>query len=445
MKTSTRMIALKVIRRVHEDAAFAHLALDVELKTAKTDIRDNRFITEMVYGTLRTQGTLDWIISQSADRPLEKLDVEVLDLLRLGTYQLFFMGGVADHAAVNETVEATPIKARGFVNAVLRGILRLKETMDWPPAIDDEALRLSLEYYYPQWLAKIWLERFGLAGAMAVMKAQNEPAPLVVRVNSLKTSVDDVIQDWAGKNISTARCRYAPDAIVLKSGVSIMDPVIQEAIIRGIVQPQSEASVVAVSMLSPKEGETIIDACAAPGTKTAHIAAVMRNDGLVIAVDIHRSRAGLIKESCERLGVKIAKIVVGDAGKLENLFNIQVDRILIDAPCSGLGALHKRPDIRWRIKPDMISRLAETQRQLLNSAASVVRPGGILAYSTCTISEPENEDNAERFLAGHPDFSEEKAPEGLSIEEVRSRIGYQFLPSKHGTEGFYIALFRKRA
>lgn len=444
MVASARQIAFQVIRRVSRDRAYSHLALNAELdRHPELSSQDRRFAHELAFGTIRTQGTLDWLISRASGRSLDQIEGDVLYATRLGTYQLWQMSDTPAYAAVDESVKLAPKRARGFVNAVLR---KLAVDMDdiWRSAASlKPAEYLSLKYSYPVWIVEMWTASYGQTETELLLDFGNRKAPQTLRVNSLVSKRDVVIADLQQAGVRVQPCHYSMDGIELSDIAGDESGIVDKMIEAGRLQPQGEASMLASHLLDPQAGETIIDTCAAPGTKAMHMAALMKNTGKIIAVEIHGSRANLIKDSSRRLKVTMVEVRVADATNLKVSEIGPADRIMVDAPCSGLGNLNKRPDARWRKQPADIARLVRLQRQILDSASGIVKPGGFMVYSTCTISEAENQANVRWFLSTHNDFEEVRAPLDLNIESAQADVGYQFLPMRHGTEGFYLAKLRR--
>jgi 16S rRNA (cytosine967-C5)-methyltransferase len=441
--TAPRLIAIRVVERVQRAGAYADLALHHALVQSRMPPADRALATELVYGTLRWRGRLDYLIGKALDRDLSKLEPLVTSALRVGAYQLFFSDRIPANAAVDEAVRCVRAmgieRATGLVNAVLRRLAREGEGYALPSLDEDPLGHLIHACSLPEWLAARWLEQYGAEEAAALARTLNEPAPLTVRVNRTRTSVDAILPTLVERFPDATRCRYASDGIVLgRKGDVGQDP----ALLAGEISVQDEASQLVVELLDPQPGERILDVCAAPGTKTAAIAERLAGEGHVLALDRHARRLRLVGRGIRRLGLGGVATLERDATKsLEDLTERDgpFDRILVDAPCSGLGSLRRNPDARWRLRPEDLPELARVQRALLESAASVLRPGGTLVYSTCTVTPEENEQVIRGFLATRASWRVvpgSEAPETLRPlidEEGQLRL----LPHHHDMDGFF--------
>jgi 16S rRNA (cytosine967-C5)-methyltransferase len=394
-----RRVAHKVLLRVFEEDAYADRAFSSEAKDL--DPRDRAFAQRIAYGAIQMARTLDHAIERLGGRPVEAMDAPVRAGIRLGAYELAFLDGVPARASVNEAVElvkASPARhAAGFTNAVLRRVAEgIRGLVTGLP--ESTAQEAALRHSYPDWVAETWWEEWGAEEALALMRTQNEPPETAVRI------------------VATGEARV----------VDRIDPGELE---RGEVWPQSRGSQLAGTAVDAQPGERVLDLCAAPGGKTTQLA---RLAGEVVAVELHSGRARELAENVRRLGVANVHVVNADARELPTELN-RFDRVLVDAPCSGLGVLAARPDLRWRAKP-----LPELQTELLRVAAERIKPGGVIVYSVCTIARAENEDvvdasglSVERLNAEWPDVAHPRRPEFLLT-----------LPHRHRTSGFFIARLR---
>jgi len=401
--TAPRLIAIRVVERVQRAGAFADLALHHALVDSRMPPADRALATELVYGTLRWRGRLDFLISQALDRDLGKLEPLVVSALRVGAYQLFFSDRIPANAAVDEAVRCVRAmgleRATGLVNAVLRRLARDGESYVFPELETDPQGHLVHACSLPVWLADRWLDEYGPEEAAQLAMKLNEPAPVTVRVNRTQTTREALLPALRERYPEARPCRFAPDGIVLgRKGDIGQDP----DFVAGRISPQDEASQLVVELLDPQPGERILDTCAAPGTKSAAIAERLNGEGFVLALDRHARRLRLVGRGLRRLGIGGVATLERDASKsLVELMERDgpFDRILVDAPCSGLGSLRRNPDARWRLRPEDLPELAKVQRQLLESAAAVLRPGGSLVYSTCTVTPEENESVIRGFMA----------------------------------------------
>jgi 16S rRNA (cytosine967-C5)-methyltransferase len=446
-KNSVRGIATEILLKVDTQKAYADFLLDHALKTTTLDERDRGLLTEVVYGTLRWRGTIDARLSRHLRRPLAEADPFIRNLLRLTLYQLSFLDKVPEYAAVNEAVELAKLrgggKMAGFVNGVLRNLLREKDSsVEVFPASETSA-SLAEELSHPEWLVKRWLAEFGAEVAKALMRANNEKAPLVVRVNILKCSRVDLLERLLRAGVTAKPTQLSPQGILLDSGATIENlPGFSE----GLFQVQGEVSQLVSYLLAPEPGERILDACAAPGGKSTHIAELMGDKGEIIALDPAARGLDRIRENTARLKIESVHPIRADAGRAVTPSSDEpYDRILVDAPCTGLGTLRSHPEIKWQRGESDIKRLSQLQSKILANVAGLLKPGGVLVYSTCTLSRDENEDVAEEFLHQHREFELEDAARYLPGETGHMTRGkyFQALPHRDNTDGFFAARMRK--
>jgi 16S rRNA (cytosine967-C5)-methyltransferase len=448
-KTDVRRLAFEILSQV-EEGAFSDQALDGTLRQ-HPDLadRDRRLLTELVYGVLRYRGRLDFVLSHFCRQPLSRVEPAVLQLLRLGSYQLLLLDRIPPRAAVHETVELARAlglaRVTGFLNGILRALLRGLETLPWPDPQLAPAAYLQQVLSLPAWLAQRWLDDFGPAEGRALAEAMLEPAPFTVRVNPLKTSRESFLAALEEAGYQAAATRFAPEGVSVTGGASRRLPGDRE----GWYQVQDEGSMLIARLLDPRPGERLLDACAAPGGKTTHLAALTDNRADILALDISADRLALVGQGAKRLGCHGIITRAWDLTEpADFLAADSFDRILLDAPCSGLGVLRRNPESRWRRTAEDLRANGERQSTLLNRAASLVRPGGRLLYSVCTLSSEETTAVAERFLAGHVGFEREdlrvQAPS--SWRELFDEQGaLRTLPHRHGgMDAFYAVSFRRR-
>ncbi|MHB8841953.1 MAG: 16S rRNA (cytosine(967)-C(5))-methyltransferase RsmB [Candidatus Aquicultor sp.] len=445
MAKTAREIALEVIHRVHKTGSYANLLLPKKLQESDLDRRDKAFATELTYGTLRAKGMLDWVIQQFSKQKLDKIPDLVLDLIRMSVYQIMYMD-VPDHAAVNEAVLIAkknfhPGIAK-FVNGLLRTIAREKDNLPWPDKEKDPVRYISLKYFHPLWIVKMWIEEFGIEETEALCKADNRPPRLMIRVNTLKATPEKLAAELKEAGWQVEPGMYVPEALVVKGGGDITRlPQFKE----GQFYIQDESSMIIAHVVDPQPGETILDVAAAPGGKTTHMAQLMQNKGQILSVDVNPTRVNLLKQNIQRMDATIAQAIKADATKLKSVIKKPVDRILCDAPCSGLGVLARRPDARWTKKPEQIEELSSLQTEIITAVADFVKPGGVLVYSVCTLTRQETKLVVDRFLRIREDFYVDDVapylPEPLR-EDVRDGM-IQLLPSKHGIDGLFIARLRR--
>jgi 16S rRNA (cytosine967-C5)-methyltransferase len=435
-----RAVAARVLERVIADAAFADLALDAELDRRRLHARDRALATELIYGTLRWQRYLDWILAPHSKRPLESLDPLPLVLLRLTGYQIAFLERVPAFAAVNDAVSLARREGPGvaaFMNAVLRSFARRgpREREPRPPADPIEALATRCSF--PTWLAARWVERYG-EEAEALMRAMNERPPLTLRANTLRLGRERLAERLRREEGLDARLTaYAPDGVIVDHAGA---PSAWRAFAEGAFAVQDEGSMLVTHLLEPAAGETVADVCAAPGTKTTQLAQLMDNRGRILAFDPQPRRLDLVKEAAARLGVGIVETLGGAAEALAPGFSDGCAAVLVDAPCSNLGVLRRNPEVKWRRQPTDIATAAARQQTILAAAATMVRPGGRLVYATCSLEPEENDGVVQALLAARPDFR----PDPPSVFPLPLDNGVlRCLPHRHGTDGFTAVRFRR--
>jgi len=417
-----RTCAYGVLRRVFEQGAFADRALHGA--AAGLDARDRALATVLVYGTVQRRRTLDHVLASLSSRPLERLEPAALAALRLGAFQLLLLDGVSDYAAVDDSVELAKRHSRGgapTVNAVLRRTAR--EGPSLLAALDDStAAGAAILHSVPDWLAELWWRELGAEEAVALLRAVNDPAEAAIRVNTLRASTEAVIEALP---VPAAPAPELPEGLVLGGPFDVHGSELWRS---GAIMAQSRASMLVSRTLGPRAGDRVLDLCAAPGGKTTHLAALIGGAGEVVAVEVNPGRAGALQRTCERMGADCVRVHCLDARsfKTERPF----DRVLVDPPCSGLGTLQSRPDLRWQPRRGELAELAAVQSQLLRAGADALAPGGTLVYSVCTISRVEGDRVVDDFLAERG---------GFACEQRR-----QLLPSRDGTDGFFIARLTRR-
>jgi 16S rRNA (cytosine967-C5)-methyltransferase len=436
-------VAAQVLERVESQAAFAELALDAELRRRPISVRDAALATELVYGTLRWQRYLDWILTPHSRRRLPALDARVRILLRMTAYQLVFLARVPAFAAVNDAVTL----ARGapgvaeYVNAVLRAFARRGAAEREPGLPRDPVDALATRCSFPTWLAARWVARYGVDEAETLMRALNERAPLTVRANTLRVSRQALaarLQQDEG--VQTHDTRLAPEGLVVEGGG---DPGGWRAFLDGACVVQDEASMLVARLLDPQPETTVADVCAAPGTKTTHLAQLMDNRGCVLAFDPQPGRLARVDEAAARLGVTIAETVEGRVEALAPRWAGQCDGVLVDAPCSNLGVLRRNPEVKWRRQAADVLAAGQRQRGILAGAAGLVRSGGgHLVYATCSLEPEENDAVVADFLAAHSDFVVAPPDAGPIAPDAAGFV--RCLPHRHGTDGFTAIRLRRR-
>jgi len=448
--TQARVAALRVLDRVERSGAYADLALHGALADAPLSAQERALATELVYGTLRWRGRLDALLAQVVPRPLDSLESPVRSVLRLGAYQLVFLHSIPAPAAVDQAVRVARAigleRATGLVNAALRRLAREHEALPLPALEGDPLGHLVHALSLPAWLAQRWLDAYGPAEAAALAAASNAAPPLTVRANALRISRDALLAELRARWPDARPASYAPLGIVLGHGGN---PAADPAFAAGRFAVQDEGSQLVVALLDPQPGERVLDACAAPGAKATAAAAAVGAEGRVLGLDRHARRLALVAREARRLGLATLELRACDvaAGLPPEAAAGAFDRVLVDAPCSGLGTLRRNADLRWRVAPGDPAELAATQRALLAAAARALRPGGVLVYSTCTLTPEENEDVVASFLADTPGFR--RAAPDAAPACVRPLLGpdgaLRTFPHRHGTDGFFAARLERDA
>ena len=443
-RTLAYQILLHIDRKASHPDRLIRSILD---RHSRMDDRDRALLTELVYGTLRWQGRLDWHIDQLSKVKSAKIAPAVRILLRLALYQILFLDRIPPHAAVNETVEIAkgshPKHVVGFVNGLLREAIRRGGEWNWPPAGEHPEEYLSVTTSHPQWLVRSFLPRLGLDETERFCLANNNVAPMVLRANTLVTTASRVLEWFHENGFEAEPSPYLPDAIRvsgLRHDVARF-PIFEQ----GWIQVQDEASQLISHLLSPERGERVLDLCAGFGGKSTHQAILMGNEGEVLAVDKSAWKLEQLRENAQRQGVRIIKAMTGDVLELDPGQLGMFDRVLLDAPCSGFGSLRRNPDIKWRRHMKDPYRFGKLQSELLQSAARFVKEGGVMVYATCTVFPEENEEVAAGFAAENPQWTAEPAAEFLpdGCRVMAEGRFFKSWPHRHGVDGFFGARWRR--
>jgi 16S rRNA (cytosine967-C5)-methyltransferase len=452
---AARIAAFDVLKSVSAGRADLPTALALA-RERLADNRDRALCSEIATGVERHRAAIDHLITAFARRPIERLDSEVLTVLRLSTYQLLHLTRVPASAVVDDAVDLTKRakkrSAGGFVNAVLRSISRARSALPLPARPADPSDRaaaldyLSTTLSHPRWLAARWYDRMGFDVTEAWLQFNNRPAPLMLRVNRLKTTPEALVARLRAEEVCVSPGRFAPDALIVDSSAGGGDgqPLHGRSWSEGWFIVQDEASQLIATLAGQSPGSRVLDTCASPGGKTVALAAAMGNRGLLVACDVRDKRVALLKRTVTACDASIVRIVRADAaGRLP--FSPHFDCVLVDAPCSGLGTLRRDPDIRWRRREEDLPALAEAQRRMLRHAADVVAVGGRLIYATCSSEPEENEDVAAAFASGMPDFVpvDARTISGVPAAVVDSRGYLRTAPHLHGLEAFFGAVFER--
>jgi 16S rRNA (cytosine967-C5)-methyltransferase len=445
---SARAVAVEILRRVERDAAYPDPLLDRLPARAELDARDRALVTELVYGTLRWQRLLDWHLGRVVHRPVPELPGWLRALLRSSVYQLAFLDRIPARAVVHEAVELAkgrrPAGASAFVNGVLRALAAVARP--WPApeaaAIGDAVDALAVRTSQPTWLLRRWVARYGQADAAALAAALNTRPPMVVRANPLRATTAELVGALADGGARVEPCRYAPDGFRVHGGG---DPRAWKPLRVGWCAVQDEAAILVGHAVGPHPGETVADVCAAPGTKTTHLAQLMANRGRILATDRHPGRLERARAACAAMGASIVETVPGGVEALARRVGPVCDRVLVDAPCSNLGVLRRNPDAKWRRQAGDLAALAAVQRSILAAAAPLVRPGGVLVYATCSLEPEENEEVVAEFRSHWPAFVPDPIPVPVPRECLVAPEWLQMVPHRHDTDGFTVARLRRQA
>lgn len=439
---NVRDAALTILLAVDEKQAYSNLLLHQTIEKYHIDAKDRGLLTELTYGTLQYKLTLDYYLEPYVRG---KLDTWVRWLLRLALYQIAYLDKIPDHAAVNEAVEIAKHRARhggiaATVNGILRSILRngLRETTD----IKDTAERIAIETSHPEWLVRRYIDGFGVEITEDMLIENNFPPLQTVRVNATKADTRGGLEALWEEKYAVRRSENVPECLHVIEG----QPARSKAFADGIITIQDESSMLPAYALDVQPGMRVYDMCAAPGGKTTHIAEKMNNEGELIATDLHKHKIKLIQENADRLGLTIIKPHVLDGRKATDEFEAaSFDRILVDAPCSGLGVIRRKPDIKYTKTEEDFASLHKIQVDLLDAAYELLKPQGKMVYSTCTIDKMENNGTVDAFLAKHPDMQlapVENAPE--AAVGLREEGMMQVFPQQFNSDGFFVASFVKK-
>lgn len=447
-QSNVRESALEVLLKIEKDQAYSHLLLNETIKKTKLNEKDVPLLTEMVYGTIQYKKRLDFYIKAFSKRPLEKLEGWVVILLRLTLYQMVFLDRIPDHAAIHEAVQIAKKHGHQGIAGMVNGILRSVQRNGIPEVdtIKDPAERMAVETSHPVWLLSRWSHQYGQTQASKIATANLEHPVHTVRVNVTKATVNEVLDSLHEENIDATKSETIPESIIISKGSVVHTKAFKE----GWITIQDEGSMLVAYALAPEKGERILDACAAPGGKTTHLSEKMGNSGAVISLDIHEHKVGLIRKQAERLGLMNIDAQALDARKAgEHFPKESFDKILVDAPCSGLGVIQRKPDLKWTKKVEDIHHLAKIQADILRSVWPLLKPGGRLVYSTCTIDKEENNQVILNFVHAQENAALDKQlmdrlPASFHDCQGAEEGMLQLFPGEKGTDGFFISAVVKK-
>ncbi|MBS5985603.1 16S rRNA (cytosine(967)-C(5))-methyltransferase RsmB [Clostridium sp.] len=435
-----RKVAINILERIINEGAYSNIILSNELNNSDLSDKDKALVTEIVYGTLRRLKTIDTIIA-SFVKDISIMDKKILNILRVAVYQMNYLDKVPSYAACNEAVEeAKEIsdKDSKLVNGILRNFVKKEGKFDiiFRNKIDEIAFDLSFE----PWMVRMFIKQYGEHEALEILEGLNNTPKMTVRVNSIKGDYEEVYEELeeAGYNIEEG-C-ICPEAISIKGGKGIEN---NQAFVDGKITVQDESAMLISPLLDLEEGMKVLDLCCAPGGKTTHIGELLNNTGEVLGFDLHENKLELVKENYERLGITNIKLAQMDATKLDAKLVSYADRVLLDVPCSGIGIIRKKPEIKWTKKRKDLKEIVEVQREILENAWEYLKTGGVMVYSTCTLNKEENEENIKWFLSKHKDATIEKVFIGKGANLCYDQMGtLTILPNEY-MDGFFVAKIKK--
>ncbi len=455
--TTARAIALDIFLRIIQEKAYSHLLLNQTLQKTNLLSLDRGLVTELVYGTCSRLNTIDYFLSKFVQKPLSKLEQWVKCLLEISVYQLIYLDRIPDHAIVNEAVHIA--KSRGhlgisnMINGVLRNMIRHRSELVVPTNLP-VVKQLSLIYSHPEWLVEIWIRDYGLTWTEQICHANLISPKPSIRVNTLKISRNQLMEKFQSAGINVEKSQLSDAGIIVQDEGHLTGiPMYSE----GFYTIQDQSSMLVAEIVDPQPGMKVLDCCAAPGGKTTHLAERMQDQGEVWACDLYAHKQKLIEQQAERLSLKSIRTIAEDARQLQTHFSISYfDRILLDAPCSGFGVIRRKPEIKWNRQPHDLDTIVKLQEELLSQVCELLKPGGILVYSTCTLGKKENQEIIQKFLINHPQFTPIALPNVVN-ERLNKQLNHfsdhqkndinqcfvQILPNEYQSDGFFIARFMK--
>ncbi|MER1984708.1 MAG: 16S rRNA (cytosine(967)-C(5))-methyltransferase RsmB [Solibacillus sp.] len=438
---NVRDAALTILLTVDKSQAYSNLLLHQTIEKYKLQAQDRGLLTELTYGTLQHKYTLDYYLEPFIRG---KVDIWVRWLLRLSLYQMHYLTRIPAHAAVNEAVEIAKRRGHQGIASMVNGILRsvLREGVRSLEEIENVNERLAIETSHPQWLVDRWVESYGYDMTADMLRENNIAPPQTVRVNTTKATVEEVLTTLEREGVKARRSDVMPECIYLLSGQAARTAAFKH----GLMTIQDESSMIPATVLAPKPGMKVLDMCAAPGGKTTHLAEKMNNEGSLLATDLHPKKLDLIDENTARLGLDIVETAPLDGRKAaEILQHAGYDAILVDAPCSGLGVMRRKPDIKYTKREEDLQSLQTIQLAILDNAVQLLKEDGRLVYSTCTVDRRENEGTVQAFLSAHPEMEAvrlENLPPQLDAKQQDGML--QVFPQDFGSDGFFVAAFVKK-
>lgn len=432
---NTRKLAYKILMSLDESREVSDKVINDYLKRNALDKRDENLVRKIVYGCLENKLLLNYYIGKVASQPFSKLDQEIIYILQIGMYQILFLDKIPNSAAVNESVKIAKkvnFKTSGFVNGVLRSFIRQKDQL----SISQEDLieYLSVTYSYPKWLVNYFIDLYGQEETEKIFKFNKKPPILSIRTNTLKTTRSELLSDLRALGMTVEKSNMTKAGIFIHdlNGLSIDN---LKLFLEGNFYIQDDASILVSEILDPKEGEKVLDVCAAPGGKSTHMAQLMNDQGLILARDISKNKLAYIEENVKRLGVNSIQTEIFDGTVTDEEHHEYFDRILVDAPCSGLGIIRRKPEIKYNRSMEEIESISNLQYKILQESSKQLKSGGVLVYSTCTIGTVENQDVINKFLSKHENFD---------IIKLDDKDYLQILPGDYASDGFFICKLLKK-
>lgn len=445
MTRNAREVALNILVEIDEKGAYSNIALN-KIGREKLSKLDENFVRELVYGVLENKLYLEWVIKKISKIKLKKIEPIILEILRIGVYQIVLMDKIPDSAAVNESVKLAKKYSHSgsvkYVNGLLRNVSRNRDSIR-EIDLEDKKEYLRIKYSHPEWMINRWLGEFGEEFTEDLCRANNTRPKLNIRINTLKIKREEVKYILESKGYIVSNTNYASDGLIIENPQGIVDT---EEFKAGFFIIQDESSMLVSQILDPKEDSLVLDLCSAPGGKTTHIAQKMNNHGKILARDIYEHKLKLVEENSDRLGIDIIKTEKFDSIELDENLIEKIDYALIDAPCTGLGMIRRRPEIKWNRTENDIANMSDIQYKILKNASKYLKPGGTLVYSTCSIEREENIDIINKFISENEDFKLVSFDNLLDSKENVStaKDGYaELFPHIHGTDGFFVAKLLK--
>ena len=435
---SARGSAIMILSRFERSDAYLEKLIDHEIRAKNFSQLDKSLLYEIVHGVIRWRWKLDYILTGFYHGDYMKCLNIVKNALRLALYQIMFLDKVPDSAAVNESVEIIKKiqgdKIAGIVNAVLRNITRNIDNIRYPDKDEDVSYHLSVMFSYPRWMVRKWLDRFGHEETEKLLEANNRKPDITIRLNSMKTDLNEIENELKKLDVNFQKSIIINQSLrlhLLKRDITTLD-----IFKLGKISVQDESASLAVVLASPEPGSRVLDICAAPGGKSFFCAEIMGDNGSITSIDKYSSKVKILEDSIARLGYKSITAMAGDAAKIT--FDEKFDLVIADVPCSGLGTIAKKPDIKWKREREDVVNIAKTQRKIIENAAEQVAPNGVLLYSTCTIEPEENQDVINWFLENHPEFSLDRAEKYIPVELTKDGF-MQTFPHIHNIDGAFAA------